>query len=60
VANLNAQTANLIRAGGDLVVSSSFAVGVEVIPPLFEPHQGLVGSSGVVSGASGLYNSWYK
>jgi hypothetical protein len=57
---LNAQTANLVRVGGDLVVASSFAVAAEVVPPLFEVHDGIVGIAGVASGVAGLYMTLQK
>lgn len=57
-AAVSRETANVVRVAGDLVVASSFAVSAEVIPPLFEVHEGIVGLSGVVSGAAGLFNSW--
>jgi hypothetical protein len=57
---LNAQTANLVRLGGDLVVSSSFAVAAEVMPPVFDVHDGIVGIAGVASGAAGLYMTLQK
>jgi hypothetical protein len=56
----NVSTANLLRLGSDVVVASSFAVTAEVIPPLFTVHEGIVGLSGVASGAAGVYMTLYK
>ncbi len=57
---LNVQSANIIRLAGDVVVASSFAVAAEVLPPLFEVHEGVVGLAGVTSGVAGLYMTLNK
>jgi hypothetical protein len=54
------QSANLLRLGTDLVVASSFAVAAEVIPPVFEVHEGIVGLAGVTSGLAGVYMTLNK
>ena len=53
-------SASLVRAGCDLVVSSSYAINADVIPPLYSTHDGLVGIAGAVSGAVGFYQAWTK
>ena len=57
---LNVQTANLVRLGGDVIVASSFAVAAEVLPPVFEVHDGIIGIAGVASGAAGLFMTLQK
>lgn len=54
------QAANMLRLGSDLVVAASFAVTAEVLPPLFEVHEGVVGLAGVTSGVAGVYMTLSK
>ena len=57
---VNLQAANLVRLGSDVVVAASFAVTAEVLPPLFEVHEGIVGLAGVTSGVAGVYMTLSK
>lgn len=55
---LTVQQSNVVRVTGDLIVSSSMAIQQEVIPEIFQPHEGLIGLSGVIAGMAGLFSAW--
>ena len=56
--NLTIQQCNVLRVAGDVIVSVSYSIQSDVIPALFEPHEGVMGLAGVVSGLAGLYSAW--
>lgn len=57
---LNHASADMVRIGADLLVSSSYAINAQVIPALYTTHEGLIGLAGVASGVAGFFNVWTK